>query len=83
MLFYDSHLVLDLSRIPKNDTFIYFWISGRPWLEDSLDEWVMRLQEGPVHKCAAIFVDNSGVDIVLGILPFVRDLLQRGTNVRI
>lgn len=26
-------------------------------------------------------MDNSGVDIVLGILPFVRDLLQRGTKV--
>lgn len=34
-----------------------------------------------VHHCAAIFVDNSGVDIVLGILPFVRALLLRGTSV--
>ncbi|CAD6204297.1 GSCOCG00009904001-RA-CDS [Cotesia congregata] len=56
-------------------------IPGRPWLEDNLDEWVMRLEQDPPHKCAAIFVDNSGVDIVLGILPFVRDLLQRGTKV--
>lgn len=57
-------------------------ILDRPWLEDCLDEWVIRLKEGPPHRCAAIFVDNSGIDIVLGILPFVRDLLQRGTNVR-
>ncbi|XP_012284879.1 pantothenate kinase 4 isoform X2 [Orussus abietinus] len=56
-------------------------IPGRPWLEDCLDEWIRRLEEAPPHKCAAIFVDNSGVDIVLGILPFVRDLLQRGTKV--
>ncbi|KAG7189379.1 hypothetical protein KM043_017027 [Ampulex compressa] len=56
-------------------------IPDRPWLEDDLDAWIERLQSGPSHKCAAIFVDNSGVDIVLGILPFVRDLLQRGTNV--
>lgn len=34
-----------------------------------------------VHHCAAVFVDNSGVDVVLGILPFVRALLLRGTSV--
>lgn len=56
-------------------------IPGRPWLQDNLDDWIDRLQNGPPHKCAAIFVDNSGVDIVLGILPFARDLLQRGTKV--
>lgn len=52
----------------------------RPWLVDSLDEWVDRLK-GPPHKCAVVFVDNSGLDIVLGILPFVRELLRRGTEV--
>ncbi|KAK9306575.1 hypothetical protein QLX08_002771 [Tetragonisca angustula] len=56
-------------------------IPGRPWLQDNLDDWIERLKTGPPHKCAAIFVDNSGVDIVLGILPFARDLLQRGTKV--
>ncbi|XP_076763121.1 4'-phosphopantetheine phosphatase [Xylocopa sonorina] len=56
-------------------------IPGRPWLQDNLDDWIERLETEPPHKCAAIFVDNSGVDIVLGILPFARDLLQRGTKV--
>ncbi|XP_011879883.1 PREDICTED: pantothenate kinase 4 isoform X2 [Vollenhovia emeryi] len=56
-------------------------IPGRPWLQDNLDEWVHRLQNGPPHNCAAIFVDNSGADIILGIIPFARDLLQRGTKV--
>ncbi|XP_017794391.1 PREDICTED: pantothenate kinase 4 [Habropoda laboriosa] len=56
-------------------------IPGRPWLYDNLDDWIERLETGLPHKCAAIFVDNSGVDIVLGILPFARDLLQRGTKV--
>lgn len=28
-----------------------------------------------------IFVDNSGADIILGILPFARELLRRGTQV--
>ena len=50
-------------------------------MQDNLDDWIERLKTGPPHKCAAIFVDNSGVDIVLGILPFARDLLQRGTKV--
>ncbi|XP_076171818.1 4'-phosphopantetheine phosphatase [Ptiloglossa arizonensis] len=56
-------------------------IPGRPWLQDDLDDWIYRLETGPSYKCAAIFVDNSGVDIVLGILPFARDLLLRGTKV--
>lgn len=50
-------------------------------MEDNLDDWIQRLQTGPPHKCAAIFIDNSGIDIILGILPFARDLLQRGTKV--
>lgn len=39
------------------------------------------LQEGPPHKCALIFADNSGIDIILGVFPFVRELLSRGTEV--
>lgn len=41
------------------------------------------LQEGPPHKCALIFADNSGIDIILGVFPFVRELLSRGTEVSI
>lgn len=55
-------------------------IQKRPWLYDGLDKWINKLEK-TVHHCAAIFVDNSGVDIVLGILPFVRALLLRGTSV--
>ena len=46
-----------------------------------MNDWIKRLQEEAPHRCAAVFVDNSGVDIILGVLPFVRDLLQRGTKV--
>ncbi|XP_073826676.1 4'-phosphopantetheine phosphatase [Musca autumnalis] len=57
-------------------------IQKRPWLMDDLDNWLERLHNGgEVHKCAAIFVDNCGVDVVLGILPFARELLKRGTKV--
>uniref|UniRef100_A0A8C5D0B1 4'-phosphopantetheine phosphatase n=1 Tax=Gouania willdenowi TaxID=441366 RepID=A0A8C5D0B1_GOUWI len=33
------------------------------------------------EQCALFFVDNSGVDIILGVMPFVRELLSRGTEV--
>ncbi|XP_040059928.1 4'-phosphopantetheine phosphatase isoform X1 [Gasterosteus aculeatus] len=55
-------------------------LEERPWLVDSYDEWFERLK-GPPHKCALFFVDNSGVDIILGVMPFVRELLSRGTEV--
>ncbi|CAH0722692.1 unnamed protein product, partial [Brenthis ino] len=55
-------------------------IQKRPWLYDGLDKWIEKLEK-TVHHCAAVFVDNSGVDVVLGILPFVRGLLLRGTSV--
>lgn len=35
----------------------------------------------PAHQCATIFTDNSGIDIVLGILPLVRQLLIQKTKV--
>uniref|UniRef100_A0A4W5RT41 4'-phosphopantetheine phosphatase n=1 Tax=Hucho hucho TaxID=62062 RepID=A0A4W5RT41_9TELE len=53
----------------------------RPWLVDAYDQWLERLK-GPPHKCALFFVDNSGIDIILGVFPFVRELLCRGTEVR-
>ncbi|KAL7981514.1 hypothetical protein Chor_002410 [Crotalus horridus] len=55
-------------------------LSERPWLVDSYSEWVERLK-APAHKCALIFADNSGIDIILGVFPFIRELLCRGTEV--
>lgn len=52
----------------------------RPWLVDNLNEWIERLKGKP-HKCAAIFVDNSGMDVVLGVIPFALELLKRKTKV--
>uniref|UniRef100_A0A8D3BPS5 4'-phosphopantetheine phosphatase n=1 Tax=Scophthalmus maximus TaxID=52904 RepID=A0A8D3BPS5_SCOMX len=60
---------------------VFDWgAKARPWLVDSYDQWLQRLK-GPPHKCALFFVDNSGVDIILGVMPFVRELLSRGTEV--
>ncbi len=39
------------------------------------------LQSKPPRR-AVVFVDNSGADIVLGVLPFVRELLRLGAAVR-
>ncbi|XP_036712444.1 4'-phosphopantetheine phosphatase isoform X2 [Balaenoptera musculus] len=55
-------------------------LQERPWLVDSYSNWLQRLK-GPPHKCALIFADNSGVDVILGVFPFVRELLSRGTEV--
>nr|XP_006823846.1 PREDICTED: pantothenate kinase 4-like [Saccoglossus kowalevskii] len=37
--------------------------------------------EGQPHKLAIIFVDNSGADVILGVFPLVKELLNRGTEV--
>ncbi|XP_030183013.1 4'-phosphopantetheine phosphatase [Lynx canadensis] len=55
-------------------------LQERPWLVDSYGKWLQRLK-GPPHKCALIFADNSGIDVILGVFPFVRELLSRGTEV--
>ncbi|CAB0001196.1 unnamed protein product [Nesidiocoris tenuis] len=57
-------------------------IPARPWVIDNLDTWIERL-EGPAHRQAAIFIDNSGFDAILGMLPFARFLLSRGTKVMV
>ncbi|KAL2644420.1 hypothetical protein R1flu_012007 [Riccia fluitans] len=52
----------------------------RPWVIDDLDQFKQKWLRKSWKK-AVIFVDNSGADIVLGILPFARELLRRGTKV--
>jgi uncharacterized protein with ATP-grasp and redox domains len=56
---------------------------GRPWVVDDLDALLQRVfaADVPPHKKAIVFVDNAGADFVLGILPFARELLKRGTAV--
>ncbi|MFW6060758.1 MAG: ARMT1-like domain-containing protein [Phycisphaeraceae bacterium] len=55
-------------------------LKPRPWLVDDLDAWLARM-DGPAHRRALLFVDNAGPDVVLGMLPFARHLLARGTEV--
>lgn len=52
----------------------------RPWVVDDLDTFKLKWSKKSWKK-AIIFVDNSGADIILGIIPFARELLRRGTQV--
>ncbi|XP_044489584.1 damage-control phosphatase At2g17340-like isoform X2 [Mangifera indica] len=52
----------------------------RPWVIDDLETFKVKWSKKPWKK-AVIFVDNSGADIILGILPFARELLRLGTQV--
>ncbi|KAJ1928581.1 hypothetical protein IWQ60_001914 [Tieghemiomyces parasiticus] len=54
----------------NRDAFITKWLTPTP-------------NEGgaPQYRQAVVFVDNSGADIVLGILPFVLHLANHGTRV--
>jgi type II pantothenate kinase len=57
-------------------------VRPRPWPVDQLDAWQERLaQRRPPYRQALVFVDNSGPDVVLGILPLARELAGLGTRV--
>uniref|UniRef100_A0A164ULY1 Pantothenate kinase 2 n=1 Tax=Daucus carota subsp. sativus TaxID=79200 RepID=A0A164ULY1_DAUCS len=58
----------------------------RPWRVDDFDVFKERMlgsgdKKPHPHKRALLFVDNSGADIVLGMLPLAREFLRRGTEV--
>lgn len=57
-------------------------VTERPWLMDDFDKWRSRRNGSNIpYKCAAIFCDNSGPDIILGVFPFARDLIKSGAKV--
>jgi len=56
-------------------------LKPRPWLIDDCDRFVSRITTQPPYRAACLFVDNAGFDIILGMLPFARELLNRGTKV--
>ncbi|MBX3396467.1 MAG: DUF89 family protein [Phycisphaerae bacterium] len=55
-------------------------VRSRPWAVDDLDAWLHRIESNRYRQCL-FFVDNAGPDIVLGVMPFVRELCRRGTQV--
>jgi len=55
-------------------------LGPRPWHIDHVDLWVQTVQRR-TYKCAVIFIDNSGADFILGVIPFVEELLRMSTSV--
>jgi type II pantothenate kinase len=55
-------------------------LAPRPWLIDDFDSLVMRLLAKP-HQKAVYFIDNAGSDFLLGALPMMRWMAQRGTHI--
>ncbi|XP_047046390.1 pantothenate kinase 2 [Lolium rigidum] len=54
----------------------------RPWRIDDFDIFKKRmLKKDKPYKRALISVDNSGADVVLGMLPLARELLRNGIEV--
>lgn len=53
-------------------------VENRPWLFDGFDSFYQKHKE---YKSVLIFVDNSGFDYILGIIPFARELLRNGAKV--
>ena len=61
---------------------------ARPWGIDNFDTFAAKLlptdeQGTPLfrYRRALLFCDNSGADVLLGMIPFARELLRRGTDV--
>lgn len=53
-------------------------VENRPWLFDGFDSFYQKHKD---YKSVLIFVDNSGFDYILGIIPFARELLRNGAKV--
>ncbi|PKI59131.1 hypothetical protein CRG98_020497 [Punica granatum] len=76
---YHKGTIIEIYRMSRNKM-------QRPWRVDDFDAFKERMlgsggKKPRPHKRALLFVDNSGADIVLGMLPLARELLRRGTEV--
>ncbi|KAL6493540.1 Pantothenate kinase 2, mitochondrial [Orobanche gracilis] len=76
---YHKGTIIEIYRMSRNKM-------QRPWRVDDFDVFKERMlgsaeKKPRLYKRALLFVDNSGADIVLGMLPLARELLRRGTEV--
>ncbi|XP_057952795.1 pantothenate kinase 2-like [Malania oleifera] len=76
---YHKGTIIEIYRMSRNKM-------QRPWRVDDFDIFKERMlgsggKKAQPHKRALLFVDNSGADIVLGMLPLARELLRHGTEV--
>ena len=56
-------------------------VPARPWFIDDMDAICNVLESSNRWGQALFFVDNAGPDIVLGVVPLVRELARIGTRV--
>ncbi|KAK4264336.1 hypothetical protein QN277_025532 [Acacia crassicarpa] len=76
---YHQGTIIEIYRMSRNKM-------QRPWRVDNFDDFKERMlgtgdRKPTPHRRALLFVDNSGADVVLGMLPLARELLRRGTEV--
>lgn len=84
---YQNATILEMYREARTK------LSARPWRVDHFESfaevWFSHSElddegQGAVispYKRVIIFVDNAGADVVLGMLPFARELLKMGAEV--
>jgi type II pantothenate kinase len=73
---------IDLYNSGKLDfATILAGIRPRPWFIDQADAVRDRIMSTRRWKQALFFVDNAGTDIVLGVMPLVREMARAGTRV--
>jgi uncharacterized protein with ATP-grasp and redox domains len=74
---------LHLGRESQNFMACIENVKPRPWFIDDFDLLFNTLSASPAlpWRKAIVFVDNPGCDFVLGVMPFVRELLQGGVRV--
>ncbi|CAL8158466.1 unnamed protein product [Prunus armeniaca] len=76
---YHKGTIIEIYRMSRNKM-------QRPWRVDDFDVFKERMlgsgdKKPRPHKRALLFVDNSGADVILGMLPLARELLRCGTEV--
>ncbi|XP_075503373.1 pantothenate kinase 2 isoform X2 [Primulina tabacum] len=76
---YHKGTIIEIYRMSRNKM-------QRPWRVDDFDVFKERMfgsdkKKSHPYKRALLFVDNSGADIILGMLPLAREFLRRGTEV--
>ncbi|GFR49108.1 hypothetical protein Agub_g10904 [Astrephomene gubernaculifera] len=85
---YRDGTILDIYRSAR------LKLAKRPWARDNFDAFAARILEAvggaeaagraptrPPFRRVMMFIDNSGADAVLGMLPFARELLRMGCEV--
>ena len=73
---YRNGTILEIYRTARSSV-------NRPWAIDHYDALRERFN-GPnkkQYRKALLFCDNSGADVILGMIPFAREMLKRGASV--